>query len=454
MSLLTRITGAVSTGVEAAVDAWLGGAAPAAESAARHPSSELLAALAQPAPYAERDPAILGNRLTPGLLAAIIAQRNQGYMQPWIDLGGEFLQKNPHLGAQLLVRRDSVVETTFLVRPGKGSNRRAAKKAADACTDLLEDWQARTDHSWADLAAQLTGAVWWQRSCHEVMWARDGREVRIDHCEPVHPRRLSYAAPYGDPEPWAIRLHDPDDPLSPFCGPYGTPLTAFHPDKFLVHLASPLGLQPTCDGLFAAAVWYLLFYEWSWRDLMALIELLGRPSHIGYYSAQGAKAAAPLPGAPKMDGGRFASPEEIAHLKSAVNRVSGSLREVLSDTTRIEPLRYDQRNTPLQREALEHLERLLSKLINGSTGVTDIVAGARAAHETAYRQSFTFWRSDVRRVCSAITWLFGRYIDANPGMFSAGAPRPVLWSPDVATAREGTKNDNAKGDPADSQEAA
>ncbi len=408
-----------------------------------------LSAFARPAPQSERDPAILGNRLTPGLLAMLIAQRNQGRMQPWIDLGGEFLQKNPHLASQLEIRRDSIAETRFEVRPGKGSNGRAAKKAADACRAIVTSWEERTQHAWADTIGQIALAVWWQRSCHEVMWERDGREVRPDHFEWVHPRRLSFAAPYGDPDPWALRLHDPDDAQSPFSGLFGTPLTAFHPDKFLVHTASPLGLQPTCEGLFAGCVWHLLMYEWTWRDLMALVELLGRPGVIGYYSAGGAKAATPAPGVAKMDGGRSASDAEIAHLRRVVNNASGALRDVLSDTTRVEPLRFDQRATPLQREVLQHLEGLLSKLINGSTGVRDLVAGARAAHQVAYAQSFTFWRADVRRVCSTVSWLFGRYVAANPGMFPAGTPTPRLWSPDLERSL-GQSTDPSTKDPNDS----
>ena len=465
MSILTRVTGAASAAATAALDAaaraWSSAAppvptpGPAVTAAAAAPTAAgeraMIAPIAQPAPYEERDPAILGNRLTPGVLSAIIAQRNLGYMQPWIDLGGEFLQKNPHLVSQLAIRRESVVETEFVVLPGKGSNGRGAAKAARACTELVERLQARTEASWGDLVAQLTAAVWWQRSGHEVMWARDGREIVVDYLAAVHPRRLSYAAPYGDPEAHILRLHDPDDPQSPFSGAWGVPITHFHPDKFLVHTTSPLGLQPTCDGLFAGGVWYLLMYEWCLRDLLALIELLGRPGHIGYYASGGAKAAGAASAGqrvPQFDGERrLASSEEIAHLQRIVRGVSGSLREVLADTTRVEPLRYENRATPLQREAIEHLERLLSKLINGADSISDLKAGARAAQQVMYAQSFTFWRSDVRRVCSVVSSLFARYIRANPDFFGAHCPTPRLWSPDLERSRGETTNPTDK-DPA------
>ncbi len=434
MSLLTRIVDAAGAGIGAAFDAWTG--ATGTTSAASVSTTSHLHVIAQPAPPTERDPAVLGNRLTPALLAALIAQRNQGWMQPWIDLGGEFLQKNPHLVSQLAIRRESVVETRFEVRVGRGPSSLAASKAAEACDAVLRAWQSRPTHAWSDLVAHLTSAVWWQRSVHEVMWARDGRELRLDHLVAVHPRRLSLAAPPGESDATALRLHDPDDPESPFSGPYGVPLSRFHADKFLVHTASPLGLQPTCDGLFAAAVWYLLMYEWSWRDLMALIELLGRPAHIGYYAAGGARAAHPTPGVAKPDGVRMATDAEVDKLRRVVMGISGSLRDVLADTTRVEPLRYDHDVTPLQRETLEHLERLLSKLVNGADSISDLRPGARAAQEVMYAQSFTFWRSDVRRVCAAVSWLFARYVAANPRLFPEGTPAPELWSPELDAARD------------------
>lgn len=463
MSILSRVTGAASAAATAALDAaaraWSSAAPPAATpgptstvtAAASAGERAMLAPVAQPAPYEERDPAILGNRLTPGVLSAIIAQRNLGYSQPWVDLGAEFLQKNPHLVSQLAIRRESVVETEFVVRPGKGSSGRGAKRAAQACTELVERLQDRTEASWSDLVAQLTAAVWWQRSCHEVLWQRDGREIVPEALVAVHPRRLSFAAPYGDPEANVLRLHDPDDPSSPFSGAWGVPITRFHPDKFVVHQTSPLGLQPTCDGLFSGAVWFLLMYEWTLRDLLDLIQLLGRPGHLGYFASGGAKAASAAASGqkvPQFDGERrLASAEEIAHLTRVVRGVSGSLREVLADTTRVEPLRYDQRATPLQREALEHLERLLSKLINGADSISDLKPGARAAQQVMYAQSFTFWRSDVRRVCSVVSSVLAKYVRANPDFFGVNCPTPRLWSPDLARSR-GASTDPTAQDPA------
>jgi hypothetical protein len=410
---------AVTAGVDAASSAW-----------ARTKPAASTGDLTIPAPWQERDPAVLGNRLTPTALAGIIRERNEGHFQRWVDLGAEFLGgKNPHLLAQLGVRRASVSETRFEVKPGKGSNGRGARRAAADFAELMDRWRARQE--WDALLGQITMAEWWGRSLHEVSWsAEDAGFMAPERLSWVHPRRLSYACPIGDLEPWTIRIHDPDDPSSAFSGAYGVPISRWHADKFILHETAPLGVQKTGEGLLAGVIWYLLMYEWSWRDLMALVELLGRPGVIGYYAAGGAKAA-DRGNAVKMDGPKTATPDEVLALTSAVRSVSGSLRAVLSDTTRVEPLKFDAASSPLQLEAIKHIEGLLSKAVNGTTGVTDIVAGSRAAQQVAWMQSLTYWRYDVRRACGFLGDVARRMVAANPARYGVSCPAPIVWSPDT-----------------------
>lgn len=420
--------GSVVAGFSAAVSAWTKRPATARN-------------LTIPAPWQERDPSILGNRLTPTVLAGIIRERNEGNFQRWIDLGAEFLGgKNPHLLTQLGVRRASVSETTFGVRPGKGSNAQGARRAAKDFDALLSRWKARQE--WDSTLAQVTMAEWWGRSLHELLWSDESGIMCPERVAWVHPRRLSYACPIGDLEPWVIRIHDQDDPTSPFYGAYGVPITRYHPDQFILHETTPIGVHRTGEGLFSGGVWYLLMYEWSWRDLMALIELLGRPGVIGYYAAGGAKADGALK---KYNGERNASPDEVDALVSVVRSVSGSLRAALADTTRVETLQHGQKATPLQLDAIQHIEALLSKLVNGTTGVTDIVAGSRAAQEVAWMQSLTYWRYDVRRACGWLSDLARRMVAANPGRYGLGCPTPEVFSPDIERPTADVKPTNAAG---------
>lgn len=125
-----------------------------------------------PAPWQERDPSILGNRLTPSALAAIVRDRNGGAFQAWTDLGTEFLSgKNPHLVAQLGIRRASVCETRFVVNPGEGSNGRGARRAAQDFEALIERWRSRQEFEL--LLGQVVAAEWWGRCLHEVLWSNE-----------------------------------------------------------------------------------------------------------------------------------------------------------------------------------------------------------------------------------------------------------------------------------------
>lgn len=90
MSILTRIADAASAGLDAAFDALVGRphrgrvAAGLGRDAGRERAPPCV--LAHPPPASERDPAVLGNRLTPALLAALIAQRNRGWMEPRVAI--------------------------------------------------------------------------------------------------------------------------------------------------------------------------------------------------------------------------------------------------------------------------------------------------------------------------------------------------------------------------------
>ena len=427
MSLLARVVHVATLGARAGEAAW-DAARTSFRRSATNPTAYTL-----PPPYQERDPSILGDRLTPTVLAGIIRRRNEGHFQPWIDLGTEFLSgRNPHLVTQLGVRDASVCETAFKIRPSKGKNPPGAARAAKDFEALCDRWKRR--RTWDTTCAQVVRGEWWGRSLHEVLWSAESGVMAPERVAWVHPRRLSYACPFHDPDPWTLRLHDPDDPTSPFYGSglYGVPLSTWHPDKFILQECTPLGVQRTGEGLFAGVVWYLLMYEWSWRDLMQLVELLGRPGHVGYYAAGGAKSAqSGATTGPKFDGGRSASNEEIEQLHQTLLRVSGSLRAVLPDTTRVEPMKYDNRTTPLQLEVGKHIEGLISKVVTGTTGVTDIVAGARAAHDVAWRQALTYWRYDCRRWIGWLMDLGDRMTRANPSRYGVGTPGPEVWSPDL-----------------------
>lgn len=366
-------------------------------------------------PYWDRDPRVLGNSITPELLSKILRDRNLGYLRDWVDFCNEIRRNSPHLHSQLAIREESVVETEFVIEPGDTSAE--AKLAADACTALWKSWRTRGLLDWI---AQLTAAVYYGRTAHEVVWERtDGLMVPVELVH-IDERRLSYACDPSDTSPWRIRLWDQELGTQPL---YGIPLDTFGDDKVLVHTPRVLGGPITAEGLASNVVWYVVFAIWAWRDLMSLSELIGQQPVLGVYAAGGAQAST----SNEFAGAVSASPEQVKHLERVVYGMSGALRAVIPDTGRIEFPKFNlPTGQPVQLLAEERSNALVSKAVNGVANLSDLQPGARAAVETQERTTYTFWRADCRRVAAQFQRVLAWFIRANPVRFGARCATPTV----------------------------
>lgn len=377
--------------------------------------------VAVPGPWQDRESDLLPT-VTPEALATIIRRRNDGELRQWADLCDHARRSHPHLHSQLQVRELSVQETEFEVVAGAKTAK--ALKAAAACEELYAHWQ---ELGWCTWASDIVGVKLYPAGLQEVTWRRwEGLMAPVELTR-IAERRLSYACDRFDPDPWSLRVWDQGDALSPFGGFYGVKVSDLHPDKFLVHEPRVVGGHRASEGLFAVLCWYWLFGVYSWKHLMALLEAFGRPPVIGYYNAGGAKADGALG---KSNGERKATREEVDAGKLALSAMSGSLRAMLPDTVRLEALKFEIPANPAQILTSDRVDAYMSKAINGTTGVTDIVAGARSAHETAAKQAMTPYRADCRDVARVGTELFRRFVRANPDYFGANCPLPRMVASD------------------------
>lgn len=389
-------------------------------------------------PWIGRDADLFGASLTPQRLSSVIVDRNSGHLTAWVDLIDEMREKDPHLHSQLAIREQSVAETEFEILPGEGTNRRAAMRAADASRELLSYWSQRLGPTGESSAlshwlAEWTSAKYYGRFAHELLWSRDGGDLVLLGAESIDARRLSYWCDRHDPRPWALRLLDEHGADTPYVGHYGVPIEDLPREKILVCLARVRGAQRTREGMAAVLIWYLLFKSWSWRDVMALAEMIGRPPMVGYFAAGGAKAD----GSTKQNNGdRFATDEDIAALRKAALAVSGSLRAILPDTTKLDTLDYQHPTSePIQLAISRVVDAHTSKVVHGVANLSDLQPGARAAVEVQERTSFTFWRSDVRDASRMLARMLALYVRANPQRFGEDCPLPI-----VAGKTEGAKN--------------
>lgn len=371
--------------------------------------------LAVPGPWTDRESDVLES-ITPEVLAQILRRRDEGDLEAWADLANKARRTYPHLHSQLLLREMGPQETEFEVVAGKGSSKVRAEYARDACEELFQEWQER---GWSRWTADIVGAKNFPASMQEVTWERFGGVVAPVNLTRLAERRLSYACDRFDPDPWALRLWDQNDPSSDFGALYGVKVNALHPDKFIVHEPRVVGGHQASEGHFAVTCWYWLFGVYSWKHLMALLETCGRPPVIGTYAAGGAQADGALK---KSNGDRMATAEDIAIGRRAIAAMSGSLRAMIPDTVRLEALKFEIPPNPAQILTSDKVDALISKAINLTTGVTDIVAGARASHESADKRAMTPYRVDCRDVGRVGTELFARFVRANPDRFKGAAP--------------------------------
>lgn len=416
MSALERITTLVDVAVDYAIERL------------RSPRGKRVEEIATPAPWSDRDVRILGNGATPEAITSAITRRNEGYLRDWADLADSARRTFPTIHSELSTREQALQETEFDVLPGEGSNGRAARRAADACRDLMAAWQARDEgagdgSSWERWCAEFVAAAFYPLAAHDVLWRRDaGRMVPLA-LDRIAERRLSYACDRFDPNPWQPRIWDDGDPTSPFFKLYGVPLSAFHRDRLLVHRRRVVGGHLASEGLFAVLVWFWLFNTTSWRDLMRLQEMLGCPPVIGYFSAGGAKEDG---NKTKLNGERYATSTEVAKGAAVVQAMTGALRAMLPDTIRLETLKYElPAGTPIQLITTERLEKAVARVINGTDGVSSIVPGSRASQQVAFEQAMTPYRADARYAARMASVLFARFVRANPDRFGAACPLPL-----------------------------
>lgn len=382
--------------------------------------------LATPHPWSDRETYLLGGAASPEAVGAAILARNHGDLRRWADLADEGRASFPAFQSEFATREQSVVETEFAVVPGLGSNQRAARRAADACRELLSHWQKRDDSdgngSWERWVAEWVAAAVYPLGGHEVVWRRDARVILPESCVRIAERRWSYTSDPYDPKSWVPRLLD-DQPTTPFYQlPYGVPIDSIHPDKLIVHRRRTVGGHPAAEGLFSALVWLWLFQKSSWRDLMRLQEMIGVPPVIGYFSAGGAKADGALQ---KLNGDRKSSDTEQRLLREVVMMMTGALRAVLPDTVKLEALKFDVPDRPMQLTTTERIDKLTARIINGTDGVSSIVPGSRAAQQVAADQAMTPYRGDARYAATRATILFSRFVRANPDRFGADCPTPM-----------------------------
>lgn len=271
--------------------------------------------------------------LTPGRLAAILREADQGYLYRQMELFEEMEEKDAHLAAVLQTRKQAVLGLEYRVTPYSEDAR--DQEAAAWCEEAL----ARIGN-FDEALLDLLDAVGKGLAATEIVWGYDGRRAVVEGLQWIHPKRL------GLWESLTPRILTDDDLVRGIEPP---------PYKVIVHRYRSRSGHDTRAGVLRVCAYMYLFKNLALKDWATFCEVFGMPLRLGKYPAGATEA-------------------DKAALVAAVRSLGSDAYGVISQETQIEFVEAAGRlsgvTNPYQVLA-EFCNREMSKAVLGQTLTTD-----------------------------------------------------------------------------------
>ena len=203
------------------------------------------------------------NGLTPGRLARIFRQADEGDVRAQIELFEEMEEKDTHLFSQMQSRKLAVTGLDWEVQPFSKDDR--DKEIAD-----FVDEQLKSIENFDNVLIDMLDAIGKGISIMELSWAvEDGHNV-IDDIENVHPKKLIWD---GTTDEMKVCTKD---------FPSGIELPE---NKFVVHRYKAKSGHPSRAGVMRVVSWMYLFKNYDIKDWVSFCEVFGMPLRLGKYDA-------------------------------------------------------------------------------------------------------------------------------------------------------------------------
>lgn len=349
-----------------------------------------------PWPQVDRYPIVQGQNLTLTYVASCFRLAQTGYRLQLVDLLDELLEREPHGFAVLSQRVLAVAGARLEVIPAdapKGSkDEDLAKEIAEACAA-----QVKAIPCLAQALAWLQWGVYYQLTCAENIWERDGSGWRIAGLAFVHSRRLAYP----DPNRWDLHIWDQGSVIGADYGTMPTNRTAFglrvrdYPGKFIVHSVNVRGDYPTRDGLGRQLADYFALKRMAVRNSAQYLERFAKPWALAEYTTT------------RDQYPRTAEDEDVDAARAAMNALGAGN---LSSWVHPNSIRVDLK-TPdgggkgriTFREFVDLIDAQISKAVLGQTLTTEMgSSGSRAAAEVHKRGALEFARYDAAALAETL----------------------------------------------------
>lgn len=209
--------------------------------------------------------------LTPARALAFLQAADHGQPALQFEFFAEMLLKWPRLAAVEATRRLALLGLDWEITPAPTNESAAARRAADFCTQTLQNLpnlRHALDH--------LAKAIGFGLSVVELVWRRGDL---IDLVPVPHSRLIT-----NPDEPWRLRVRTPAAPEQ------GVPLDEF-PAKWLVHAPNPAPGRPFDGGLLRASTLFYVAQNLSFKDWLIYSQIAGMPVRVGKFE----------PGTPEED---------------------------------------------------------------------------------------------------------------------------------------------------------
>lgn len=233
------------------------------------------------------------------------------------------LERDPWVYACMHKRKMAVIGRRWIVEPASES--RLDKKAAEMVQRHLEEM------GFDPLCYHLLDAILKGRSAGEIMWARDGSELRPVEVRPRDGRRFTFADDYS------LRLLTIASPLN------GEPV----PDKkFVVHIVGAKDGNPHGLGLGQKLWWPVYFKRQGLSFWLQFLDKFGAPTAIGKYQAG----------------------VDIAQLEDALRRIAHDAGVALPEGAAVELLEATRSGTGTHAELCRYMDEQIAAAILGEGG--------------------------------------------------------------------------------------
>lgn len=282
--------------------------------------------------------------LTPGRLARLLIDAEQGDMIAFLELAEEIEEKEWQYGSVLGTRKRAVSQLPIEVEAADDS-----QEAQDDAA-FIRDWLER-DTLQMELF-DILDAVGKGFSVTEIVWRRTSTEWLPERLEWRDPRWFRFDPVDG--RTLQLWTEDGPQPLAPF--------------KYIQHIHPQKSGLPIRSGLARPAAWAWMFKNFAMKEWLSFIEVFGMPMRVGRY-----------------DNGE--SEENIRKLMSAIAQIGSDAAAVFPksmDLEFIDGKRASGGGDPgaLFSGKVDYIDKQVSKLVLGQTATTDAIAGGHAVGKT------------------------------------------------------------------------